>query len=210
MKITLFGATGRTGKYVLKRALEAGHEVTALVRSPDKLDTPNPKLTVIQGDARDAEAVSRAIAGAGAVVSTLGPVRGGPMDVMTRAAENIVTGMRQHGVNRLIFTTGAGVPAPQDRPTFMSKFMGFLVRTLSRDVYEDSLHGAEIVTQSGLDWTIVRGPMLKDAPFDGNYQLGYVGDGMNRTLSRGNFADCILSQLQDETYLHKIPAASDL
>ena len=209
MRITLFGATGRTGEYVLKQALDAGHAVTALVRTPGKLDAASPNLTLVEGDARDAGAVSKAIAGAGAVISTLGPARGGPMDVMTRAAENIVAGMEQHGVKRLIFTTGAGVPAPQDKPTFMSRFMGFLVRTLSRKVYEDSLQGAEIVKQSGLDWTIVRGPMLKDAPFDGDYQLGYVGDGMNRTLARGNFADCVLGQLEDETYLHKIPAASD-
>lgn len=209
MRITLFGATGRTGKYVLKQALEAGHKVTALVRTPGKLDAANPNLTLFEGDARDAGAVSKAIAGAGAVISTLGPVRGGPTDVMMRAAENIVAGMKQHGVKRLIFTTGAGVPAPQDKPTFMSRFMGALVRTLSREVYEDSLQGVEIVKQSGLDWTIVRGPMLKDAPFDGDYQLGYVGDGMNRTLSRGNFADCVLNQLEDDAYLHKIPAVSD-
>jgi uncharacterized protein YbjT (DUF2867 family) len=209
MKITLFGATGRTGRYVLRRALEAGHAVTILVRSPEKLDGSDPNLTVLQGDARDPEDVSRAIAGAEAVISTLGPVRGGPMDGMARGAENIVAAMKQHGVRRLIFTTGAGVPAPQDRPTMMSRFMGFLVRTLSREIYEDSLRGAETVLQSGLDWTILRGPMLKDAPFDGSYQIGYVGDGMNPSLSRGNFADCILSQLEDETYLHKIPAVSD-
>lgn len=209
MRIALFGATGRTGRYVLEKALQAGHAVTALARKPDGIGISNPNLAVVAGDARDPEAVSLAIAGADAVISTLGPVRGGPMDVMTHAAENIVAAMKQHGVRRLVFTTGAGVPAPQDRPTFMSRFMGFLVRTLSREVYEDSLQGAEIVKNSGLDWTIIRGPMLKDGPFDGNYRLGYVGDGMNRILSRGNFADCVLQQLKDETYLRKIPAVSD-
>ena len=210
MKITLFGATGRTGKYVLEQALEAGHAVTVLVRSPEKLSVTHLKLTVLQGDARDPDDVSRAIVGAEAVISTLGPVRGGPMDVMTRGAENIVAAMKQHGVKRLISTTGAGVSAPQDIPTIMSRFIGFLVRTLSREVYEDSLRGADTIQNSGLDWTIVRGPMLRDAPFDGDYRLGYVGDGMNRTLSRSNFADCILNQLEDETYLHKIPAVSDI
>jgi putative NADH-flavin reductase len=209
MKVTLFGATGRTGKYVLDQALEAGHEITAVVRSPEKLAATRPGLTVIQGDARDLQTVSDAITGAGAVISTLGPARGGPMDVMTRGAENIVAAMRTHGVSRLIITTGAGVPAPEDQPNFMSKFMGFLVRTLSREVYEDALRGAEIVKNSGLDWTIVRGPMLIDRPVDGDYRAGYVGAGMNRTLSRGNFADFILKQLDDDTFRHKIPAVSD-
>ncbi len=37
MKITLLGATGRTGRLVLQYLLRAGHDVTVLVRSPERL-----------------------------------------------------------------------------------------------------------------------------------------------------------------------------
>lgn len=38
LKILVFGATGRTGKEVVKQALEKGHHVTAVVRTPEKVD----------------------------------------------------------------------------------------------------------------------------------------------------------------------------
>jgi putative NADH-flavin reductase len=210
MKLTIFGATGRTGKYLLEQALEAGYEVTVLVRSAEKITAESPNLTIIQGDARDAEKVDRAIRRAEAVLVTLGPVRGGPMDVMAKAAANIVSSMKAHNVKRVVFTTGAGVPAPEDQPNLMNKLMGFLVKTLSRQVYQDSLRGVQIIQDSGLDWTIARGPMLRDAPYNGSYQVGYVGVNMSGTLSRGNFAHFVLEQVDDLSYLHKIPAISDI
>jgi uncharacterized protein YbjT (DUF2867 family) len=37
MKITIFGATGKTGGFVLEQALSRGWDVTTLARSPEKL-----------------------------------------------------------------------------------------------------------------------------------------------------------------------------
>ena len=210
MKLTLFGATGRTGKYVLEQALASGHQVTALVRDPDSLETQHPNMTVIQGDARNAADVRQAVEGADAVISTLGPTRGGPIDIMTVCSHHLLDAMTTHDVKRLIMTTGAGVPAPEDQPRLFNKIMSFLLKTLSRKVYEDSIKGIETITASDLDWTIVRGPMLLDEPYNGNYRAGYVGEGMSGRLSRGNFADFILKQLEDDTYLHKMPVLSDL
>ncbi len=72
MNLVVLGATGRTGRLVVEQALAAGHTVTALVRSPQKLTTRNPNLRVVAGEATDAAAVSRALDGADAVISTLG------------------------------------------------------------------------------------------------------------------------------------------
>jgi saccharopine dehydrogenase-like NADP-dependent oxidoreductase len=72
MNVTVLGATGPTGTQLVERALAAGHHVTALVRSPEKLTITNPNLYVIQGDATDRAAVSQAMKGADAVISTLG------------------------------------------------------------------------------------------------------------------------------------------
>ena len=60
MNFVVLGATGRTGRLVVEQAIAAGHTVTALVRSPEKLTTGNSKLRVISGEATDASAVSRA------------------------------------------------------------------------------------------------------------------------------------------------------
>ena len=64
MKITMFGATGPTGKHFTALALKNGHEVTALVRDASKLSAAD-KLSIIVGDATDEKAVKRVVDGAG-------------------------------------------------------------------------------------------------------------------------------------------------
>jgi putative NADH-flavin reductase len=154
--------------------------------------------------------VATAVADAEAVLSALGPGRNSAKDVMAVGMANIVAGMKQHEVRRLVVSTGAGVAAPQDRPTFMNKAISFLLKLISKDVLEDSLRGIQIVRDSGLDWTVVRGPMLVDSSRAGNYRVGFVGPDMGRTLSRANFAEFMLRQIEDDTYVQQMPVVSDL
>ncbi len=210
MKLVIFGATGGTGKHLVRKALEAGHEVTAYVRTPSKVESKHENLTIVQGEIADQAAVSRAIAGVDAVVSALGAVRGGSPHVMLPAAESVVAGMKEYGVRRVIWATGAGVSAEQDKPAFMNKFIGFLLKLTAKEVLEDSMAGVEALKASGLDWTIVRGPMLTDQPGSGKFRIGYVTSEMGRTLSRENFAEGMLQQIQSDEWLRKMPALSDL
>lgn len=57
--------------------------------------------------------------------------------------------------------------------------------------------------------TIARGPMLQDAPYNGKYWVGFVGKEMGRTLSQGNFAHFMLTQVEEKGWVHKMPAVSD-
>jgi len=210
MKVTIFGATGRTGNHLVRKALKAGHDVTAYVRTPDKVDIKDPKLTVVQGELADAAAASEAIQGADAVLSGLGAVRGGAAQVMVPAATSILAGMKEHNVKRVIWATGAGVQAPEDQPAFINKLIGFLLKLTAREVLEDSLAGAEMIKNSGLDWVIARGPMLTDEPGTGKVRVGYVSGEMGRTLSREDFADFMLKQVNSDEWLGNMPAVSNL
>jgi putative NADH-flavin reductase len=210
MKVTIFGATGKTGRYLVEQALAAGHDVVAFARTPSKLPLHHERLIVVQGDIHDAECVAQAIAGADAVIAALSPSRSDKVkDTMSVGAQNIVAAMKKHGVRRLVFSTGAGVPAPQDQPTPFGRIMGFLLKVMARDILEDSLRGVQSVRESGLDWTIVRAPMLTNGPKTGRVRVGYVGKEMRRTLSRANFADFMLRQLADTTYLQQMPLVTD-
>ena len=72
MKLTIFGATGRTGRYLVEQALDAGHNVTAYVRNPAKLRYKHENLHVVQGEITEVGKVAEAIAGTDAVISALG------------------------------------------------------------------------------------------------------------------------------------------
>jgi putative NADH-flavin reductase len=104
MNLTVFGATGGVGREVVTQALDRGDHVTAYVRNPAKLGITHPKVTVVAGELTDREAVQRAIRGADAVISALGPsldrtATGMPLVDGTRT---IVDAMQAEGVERYI------------------------------------------------------------------------------------------------------------
>lgn len=86
MQILLLGATGRTGLEVLKESLTRNHKVTALARSPERLEASIPpdhpnrsNLTIIAGSPLRKADVSTALAtsptSVDAVITTLNPRR---------------------------------------------------------------------------------------------------------------------------------------
>lgn len=210
MKIALFGASGRTGIPLVTQALAKGHEVVAFVRTPAKLTMQHAKLTVVQGDVADAAAVEQVFnAPIDAVVVALSPMKDSPPDMLARAADNIVGGMQRHGVRRLIWMTGAGVAAPEDRPKLINHLIRFALKTLAGEVLRQSEEAVRKVQASGLDWVVVRAPMLTDGPHSGTYRVGWVGVNTGPRLARADAADFMLTQLNDSTYLRQAPVVSN-
>lgn len=209
MNITIFGATGGTGRHVVSQALVAGHTVTAFTRSPQKLDPSADRLKTVQADIGDAHKVADAVQGAQAVISTLGPTDNKAKYVVSQGTANIIAAMQQHGVRRLVITAGAGVGDPNDEPRFFNKAINLLLKTISRNVYEDMVETVRLVRESDLDWTIVRAPMLTDDPMTGKVEPAWVGKGLGMRLTRGDLAAFLLAQLDDDAYLRQAPALSN-
>jgi putative NADH-flavin reductase len=168
------------------------------------------KLTVVQGDVADAAAVEQVFnAPIDAVVVALSPMKDSPPDMLARAADNIVGGMQRHGVRRLIWMTGAGVAAPEDRPKLINHLIRFALKTLAGEVLRQSEEAVRKVQASGLDWVVVRAPMLTDGPHSGTYRVGWVGVNTGPRLARADAADFMLTQLNDSTYLRQAPVVSN-
>ena len=108
-------------RHVLDQALDAGHDVTVLVRNRTRLHVDTSRVPIVTGMLDDADAVDRAIAGADAVISAIGPDGNTPDQL-----ERLRTGMRQttaaiqrHGVRRMVNLSGAGITAPgEGKPLF--------------------------------------------------------------------------------------------
>ncbi len=209
MKLAVFGASGRTGKPLVEQALQAGHEVVALVRTPSKLAIQHPKLTVIQGDAMNPVDVDNVVQGSDAVISVIGQAKGAPRDTQTVAITNIVAAMNKYGVKRLVSLTGAGVDDPHDRPKFVHHLIKTALKLLSGHVLKDAENHADAIRKSSLDWVIVRGPMLNEGPHTGNYRVGWVGVNTGSRISRADLADFILKQTSDTTYVRQSPMVSN-
>lgn len=159
MKLFIIGATGHTGTQVIDLALARSHDVTAFVRSPQKIHRSDPKLKIVKGNPHDAEQLANALAGHDAVLSALGvrpPQAFRPHTLVQECAQSTVTAMARARVNRLLLVSAA-VLFPQRGIAFA--FFRALLKHIGRD-----LRAAEnIVTATALEWTIARPPRLTNA-----------------------------------------------
>jgi len=158
MNIVVLGATGRTGRLVVEQALAAGHTVTALVRSPEKLAVSNPNLNVVAGQATDPSAVARVLDRADALISTLG----GGGSVISDSTRAIVEAAHRAGVNRVVLLSSFVVERDRFNPVTR-----LLTGLAMGSMIKDKSAGEKALRESNLDWTIVYASFLTDGPAGG-------------------------------------------
>ncbi|MBA2577486.1 MAG: NAD(P)H-binding protein [Euzebyaceae bacterium] len=212
MRLTVFGATGRTGVTLVRQALDRDHEVRALVRAPARasaLPADGERLVLVEGDLLDPAAVRSAVDGGEAVVNVSGPAKGSPADLQQRATAAIVDAMTAEGIRRLVTLTGAGVSVPWDRPKPVDRVFGILLRLVQRQVLADSEAAVRAVRASDLDWTVVRVPRLTDAPPRGRWRVAPgVGAGTGTQLSRADLAAFLLDTVESGGHVAELPVVS--
>jgi nucleoside-diphosphate-sugar epimerase len=210
MKLTVFGGTGKTGKLLIQRALADGHQVIAFARNPAKLQMESDRLSVIHGNLSDMDAIERAVSGSDAVISLLGPSGNVKDTSLSSGMERILSAMKGQGVHRIVAISTPSVPDPNDLPDFKFKCLVTMVKTAVPGAYNEIVRIGDAVRSSGLQWTLVRVPLLTDKPKTGRVRVGYLGQGSVRIrLSRSDLAQFLLEQVHDTRYIHKSPVISN-
>jgi uncharacterized protein YbjT (DUF2867 family) len=181
VKLVVLGATGRTGRLVVQQALAAGHTVTALVRTPEKLTTGDSNLRVVTGEATESSAVSSALEGADAVISALG----GKGSVIADSTRAIVAAARETGLSRVVVLSTFA--AERDRLDVGTRLltgigMGAMLK--------DKSAGEKMLRRSDLEWTIVYASVLSDGPARGSVVVLPEGArrGLSQKVSRADLA----------------------
>jgi putative NADH-flavin reductase len=199
MKLFVLGATGKTGSEIVSLALARGHQVTAFVRSPEKL-SPAGSLTIVKGDPRDPENMAAALRGHDAVLSAIGPhpreaLR--PSTLVTDCARATVKAMTMSGVPRLAIVSAA-VLFPEKGLYFT--FFRWLTKHHARD-----LRGMEdIVRGSGLAWTIARPPRLTQSPHAGFRALRGALPAGSRAMSFRAVAAFMLDAVERKSHMREV------
>jgi nucleoside-diphosphate-sugar epimerase len=169
-------------------------------------------VTVVVGEITDAAAIDRAVAGADAVVSALGPsmdrkAAGLPLVEGTR---HIVAAMQRHGVRRYVGNGTPSVLDPRERPTWQTRLSTFMAKTFLRRAYDEMVGMSQAVTTSELDWTIVRFLAPKDGPARGRLRQGFYGtDRLGFNVTRADIARFTAAQVDDPRYVGATPAISN-
>lgn len=197
MKIAVVGASGRTGRELVRAAAAAGHEVVAVVRDPSRLQDPPGEVRV--ADASDVAALAAAFEGVQAVASCLGPVAGESTHVLRDGITAVLAAMDGAGVRRLVAISASGWVVDGDDPLSRYAAKPILRRALAT-TNADLEAMEKIIRASHVDWTIMRPPRLQDRPGTGHYKARR--DGNVRwawTIARPDLALAMLDALPDET-----------
>ena len=206
MKVLIVGATGATGRVLMREALEQGYEVTALARNPSAVAPEDYRPRVLEGNALDASDVETAVAGQDAVLSALGTRSSRPTTLFSESTHNLICAMDKHGVRRLVCITGIGAGDSKGHVGFL--YDRIILPFVVKNIYEDKNRQEEAIKQSDLDWVIVRPARLTDEPAKGEYGVYLGGSYTAKTISRADVAAFMLAQLTDDTYVRKTPVIS--
>ena len=204
MKILIIGATGGTGKELVKQALERNFDVTAFVRNPDKLKIKNDRLKVLQGNVLNPESLYSAVTGQDAVLCALGHKRWFyPNNILSQGTKNIIEAVEKNNVRRFICVTALGIG--NSFGTLGLYYTLFTIPFILPFYFWDKGRQEKIIRSSSLDWTIVRPGMLTNGTKKGKYKHGEkVGNFLwSVKISRADTADFMLNQITDNSYLRK-------
>ncbi len=207
MKIAIFGASGATGTLLTSRCLAAGHQVTALLRTPENLPSARP------GPRRPGQRLrpgSRPPDHRRRRRSPLRPGAHSPFrneNVLARAVPLIVAAMQQTGVRRIIVLGSAGaLPTALDKQPAYRRWIveNIINKTLLKWPVAEQVAQYATLSHSDLDWTMVMPPMLTNGPARGSYRID--GEALPRNgsrISRADVADFMMQQLDNPQWVRK-------
>lgn len=202
MNVVVFGATGQTGKHIVRLLVDSGQTVTAFARDPNQVDTLHGVVRVVSGDARDTSAVASALAGQDAVVSAIGP-RSLKKDYLQEVfMGNVTTAMEQEGIRRFIGLSARGAGDSIKQSNLLMKTVR---NTLLKNIYDDKDRGETRLIDSAIDYTLVRPGRLSNKPATGQVRASSEGKGLRTAMSREDVASYMVSQLNDTSWIRKCP-----
>lgn len=194
--IAVIGGTGKSGQYLVKALLQQNFAVRLLVRNHTIND---PRITLIQGDARDLTAVKTLVAGADALISTIGQ-RGNDLPIFSAVTTNV---MQTH-IQRYIVTTGLSVNTPNDEKShWVTQATDWMYQHYPATT-SDKQTEYELLQNSQLNWTLVRLPLI-ELTDDNTGVIVSLTDCPSDKISATSLGNFLVRQLGDQTYYRTAP-----
>ena len=206
MRIVVFGASGGTGRELVKQGLALGHDVTVFVRNPAAFASGD-RLHIVAGDARNSKAVAPAIGGQDAVLSALGGTLGDDT-LLPESMEHILAAMKQARVRRLIVLGASGVwPGATKRLSAPMRAMARVFdATLLKKPFQAQRAMQTKIQASDTEWTVVQPPRLVNKPGTGRFRVdGEALPAGGVQIARADVATFMLEQLSSTLWLRKAP-----
>lgn len=213
MKVVLLGASGFSGKEVLKELLDHNHKVTAVTRNKKSIDITHDNLIVKEGDVSNPDFLKSILTNQNAVINCLGIGGKGnsqPNSFVSDTTKILIQQMETTEVKRLICMSnvGAGNSMSFQPWIFRTFILPYFMKWL-KVIIEDKNVMEAAVKNSSLDWTLVRCPNILDKPAKGKITSTLDGKGLKLSITNQDLAKFMVQQLNNSTYLHEAPSVSN-
>lgn len=194
MKITVLGASGRTGAELVRQALANGHAVNGVVRRPGSLDK-QPNLHEFVGDATNAKVIAEASKGSDVIISVLG---GNSSSLMTNAVKAVIEASKATGVKRFILMSSFVVEREH-----LQGIVKLATGLVMGGAIQDKASSEALLRNSDLDWTIVHATRLTGQPLGSGARVVPVGEkiGAGQQIARADVAAWILDEAEKNNYV---------
>jgi putative NADH-flavin reductase len=213
MKIVIFGATGYSGKEILRQALAQNHQVTVLTRSAKSVSTLHKNLTIIEGNVLNPKTVNSVLQGQEAVIQCLGiggKGDGKPTTFISEATKIIVDEMEKTQVKRLIAMSNVGAGNSRAfQPWVFNKIILPYFMNWLKVIIDDKNIMEPVIMNSNLDWTIVRCPNITDKPAKNKVTTSLDGKNSKFSITNADTANFMVKQLTDTTFFNQAPSISN-
>ncbi|MBB6634581.1 NAD(P)-dependent oxidoreductase [Cohnella thailandensis] len=198
MNILILGATGRVGSQIVTYALYDRHQVTVLVRTPEKIQINDNNLSIIQGNVLNKEDIVRAMHGMDAVISALNT---DGTTTLTESMPLIIEAMEREGIQRMITIGTAGILQSRSAPNSL-RYQSSESKRKSVRAAKEHHNVYDMLKQSTLEWTIVCPTYLPDGVRKGNYRVerDFLPEG-GVEISVADTAEFTYSQIKASDYI---------
>ncbi len=205
-KIAIIGASGYVGTALLNEAVKRGHQVSALVRHPEKI-AANANVTAVKVDVLDTDGLAALLKGHDLVISAYNPgwQEADIRNIHIKGSKSISEAVKKAGIKRLIAVGGAGsleINGAQlvDSPEFPAE-------------YKEGALGArqalnDLKTENELDWSFVS-PAILLVPGEatGTFRLGtdspVFDDKGESKITVGDLAVAILDEAEQGKHIRQ-------
>src|SRR6185295_9713474 len=199
MRLLIVGANGGIGRQAVEQALTAGHHVTAVLRTPSKLELRHPALDIVRGDVLLPGSFEKYLMGTDAVISAIGGKMTVPTTLYSKGNQHLIHAMNLAGVRRVFFISSSAIEISPSLPFYVRLAEKYVLQKILKHGYADQRVMESIVKSSDLDWTIMRPPQLTNKPATGVYRYAanrFLKNALK--ISRADAAHFILHHLQDK------------
>jgi putative NADH-flavin reductase len=199
MKIVVFGASGKTGLHLVKMALNKGHDVTAYVRTSNKIKIKNDRLKVVVDSLFEDSQVIKVIKDQDVVISCLGGDDNKKSTILTDMIKVIVDAMKKNGVRRIAYIATAGID--NEIPGIFAKL---IVSLLFKNAINDHKGAANYIRSNNLEYTIARPLSLIDSSSNQSYRTAIQGIPRGgKNISREDLARFLLESIEHKKYINE-------